>query len=281
MLAGMRELDQYEETVVAGAFDSVAARYGEVGFLRRAAEMLADTVGPPPPGARVLDVATGPGTTALIVAARAPDAQVVGLDVAPDMVARASARAAAEGIANARFVVGSALAPPFATGSFDLVVCSSAIYYMPDLLAAVRAWTGVLSPGGTLAFSTFAEGALEPMSSLFDARVRAAGVVVPQPTPLYRLTSAEACSQLLEAAGLRQVRVVRRQLGYFAPDADHWWQIVMSTGFRLLVEALDGPGRAAFERAHREEVARHQTDRGLWVNVPVLVAHGRAPRAAT
>jgi SAM-dependent methyltransferase len=206
---------------------------------------------------------------------------VVGLDIAPDMVARAAARATAEGIENARFVVGSALAPPFAACSFDLVVCSSAIYYMPDLLAAVRAWTGVLSPGGTLAFSTFADGALEPMSGLFDARVAASGTAVPQPTPLYRLTTAEACSQLLEAAGLTEVRVARRQLGYFAPDVDHWWQIVMSTGFRLLVEALDRPGREAFERAHRDEVARHRTDRGLWINVPVLVAHGRLPRAST
>jgi arsenite methyltransferase len=277
----MRELDQYDEAVVAGAFDTVAARYGEVAFLRRAAEMLADTVGPPPPEARVLDVATGPGTAALIVAARAPDARVVGLDVAPDMVARASARALAEGLANTRFVVGSALAPPFEAGSFDLVLCASAIYYMPDLVAAVRAWREVLAPGGRLAFSTFADGALEPMSSLFDARVRAAGIAVPQPTPLYRLTSPDACSQLLEAAGLTEVRVARRQLGYFAPDVDHWWQVVMSTGFRLLVEALDRPGREAFEQAHREEVARHQTDRGLWVNVPVIVAHGRVPRAPT
>ena len=60
----MQQLDQYDEGFVERGFDAVAARYGEVPFLRGAAEVLVDMVADQPI-TRALDVGTGPGTTAL------------------------------------------------------------------------------------------------------------------------------------------------------------------------------------------------------------------------
>ena len=197
----MQQLDQYDERFVEGGFDAVATHYGEVPFLRGAAALLVEAV-LQGPATRALDIATGPGTSALLLARKAPGCEVIGIDVAPRMVAQATQRSEQLGLSNARFQVASALSLPFASESFDAVLCSSAIYYMADFDAALREWRRTLRPGGVLAFSTFGAGVLEPMASLFDARVRAHGIMVPQPTPLYRLNQAEACQQLLERAGL-------------------------------------------------------------------------------
>lgn len=273
----MQQLDQYDERFVEGGFDAVAARYGEVPFLRGAAALLVEAV-VQRPLTRALDIATGPGTSALLLASKAPGCDVVGIDVAPGMVAQAMQRSEQIGLSNAHFQVASALSLPFDSESFDAVFCSSAIYYMADFDAAVREWQRTLRPGGVLAFSTFGAGVLEPMASLFDARVRAHGIVVPQPTPLYRLNQVDACQQLLERAGLIEVATREQQVGYWVRDEEIWWRTLMSTGFQALVAALNPGERQEFERAHKSEVREHVTERGLWINAPVVVACGRRPQ---
>src|SRR5947199_5095868 len=73
------------------------------------------------PGARVLDVATGTGDLALEFARRVhPGGEVVGVDFAEAMLARARAKAAAGGgRAPTHFQLADALALPFPAASFD------------------------------------------------------------------------------------------------------------------------------------------------------------------
>lgn len=272
----MQHIDQYDERFVERGFDAVAGEYGEVLFLRRAAEALVDVVCSRPLK-RLLDVATGPGTSALLAASKLRDCEVVGIDVAPGMVAAATHRAEQLGLSDVRFEVASALALPFAEGSFDAVMCSSAIYYMADFASALREWSRVLRPGGSLGFSTFGLGVLEPMSSLFDSRVRAHGIVVPQPTPLYRLNQASSCQELLERVGLVDVTTHERQVGYWLRDEEEWWRTMMCTGFQALIAMLPPGEREDFERAHKAELRAHVSARGLWINVPVIAADGSVP----
>ena len=93
----------------------------------------------------VLDVGCGDGTYALAAASRG--ARATGLDRAPEMVAAARARA---GDSAVRFVVGDALALPFADASFDVVVAVTLLCFVPDAQAAVREMARVLRPGGRL-----------------------------------------------------------------------------------------------------------------------------------
>jgi len=267
----MKLLDQYDETFVEGGFDAVADSYGEVLFLRRAAQALVE-LADARPARRMLDIATGPGTLAMLLAQRSSEREIVGIDVAPAMIAAANARAEQLGLAHVGFQTASALDLPFEEQSFDAVLCSNAIYYMADFDQALREWARVLRPGGMLAFSSFGVGVLEPMSSLFDARIRAHGIVVPQPTPLFRLNTAAACRALLDRAGLDDITIHEPQLGYWVRDETAWWQMLMSTGFQALVAALDPAARAEFESEHLREVRPHVTDRGLWIDVPVIVA---------
>src|SRR5438874_1620835 len=69
------------------------------------------------PNARIVDVACGPGTLALMAARRV--AHVDALDFAPDMVKQLEARAAAAKIGNVTARVGDGEALPYPERSFD------------------------------------------------------------------------------------------------------------------------------------------------------------------
>lgn len=99
--------------------------------------------------ARVLDVGCGGGHLALDIAARRAGAQVTGLDLSAEQVARAAARAKARGLA-VQFVQGSALDLPFDSGTFDVVTSVASIKHWPDQARGLRECVRVLRAGGRL-----------------------------------------------------------------------------------------------------------------------------------
>ncbi len=100
------------------------------------------------PGGRVLDVAAGIGTTALLLAVEC-DVDVVGVDLGASQVARARERAAAAGLGErARFQVGDAERLPVDDGAFDAVVCECAFCTFPDKATAAAELARVLGPAG-------------------------------------------------------------------------------------------------------------------------------------
>lgn len=113
-----------------------------------------------PAPARVLDLGTGTGVAAHALAEWYADAEVVGVDLAPAMVAEAERRGG-----RARFRVADASRLPFPDGSFDLVVLMNAIPFFDELAR-------VTAPGGTVAVS-FSRGAETPIY-VPEARLRAA-----------------------------------------------------------------------------------------------------------
>ncbi|MGH9286212.1 MAG: class I SAM-dependent methyltransferase [Acidimicrobiales bacterium] len=107
-------------------------------------------------GQRVLDVASGPGTTAFLLAAEF-GVEVDGVDLGADAVARASARAAERGLAaTVRFHVGDAERLPLPDASVDAVVCECAFCTFPDKPTAAAEMARVLKPGGRLGITDVA-----------------------------------------------------------------------------------------------------------------------------
>ncbi len=96
------------------------------------------------PGETVLDIGSGPGFLAEDMAVRAgASGQVTGIDLSPQMVARAQARS--RGV---RYFEADATDLPFDDGSFDVVVSTQTAEYVPDIAAFCTEFARVMSPGG-------------------------------------------------------------------------------------------------------------------------------------
>ena len=104
------------------------------------------------PGERVLDVATGSGNLALPAARTG--AKVTGVDIAPNLVTQAKARAALDGL-SIRFEVGDAEALPYADGEFDTAVSMFGAMFAARPDRAASELLRVVRPGGRIAMANW------------------------------------------------------------------------------------------------------------------------------
>ena len=101
----------------------------------------------PPAPARVADLGCGTGTLSVLLAAEGYD--VHGIDLSPEMVTRAKAKADAAGVA-ATFAVGDASAPDLPAGRFDVVLSRHVLWALPDPVEGLARWVDLLAPFGRL-----------------------------------------------------------------------------------------------------------------------------------
>lgn len=97
------------------------------------------------PGERVLDVATGTGNAA--IPAAAAGAEVVGLDITPELLEVARERAAEAGV-EIEFVEGDAEELPYADDAFDKTISVFGTMFAPRHEVAASELTRVTRPGG-------------------------------------------------------------------------------------------------------------------------------------
>jgi ubiquinone/menaquinone biosynthesis C-methylase UbiE len=106
-------------------------------------------------GERVLDIATGTGVVARLAARRVvPRGTVTGLDLNEGMLEIAQRLPLPPGL-TVDWRQGSALAPPFPDGTFDVVLCQQGLQFFPERLKALREMHRVLAPGGRVALSVW------------------------------------------------------------------------------------------------------------------------------
>jgi arsenite methyltransferase len=109
------------------------------------------TMGRLSPGERVLDLGSGGGTDSLVAAQMVgPDGSVTGIDMTPEMLAKARSATTAMGAGNVEFVESEAERLPFADASFDVVISNGVIDLIPDKDAVFAELHRVLVPGGRM-----------------------------------------------------------------------------------------------------------------------------------
>ncbi|GLV48097.1 demethylmenaquinone methyltransferase [Thermus sp. LT1-2-5] len=155
----MAALPEEKAKRVRRMFSEIAPRYDLLNRLlslgadvrwRRRAVALALEKSP----RRILDLATGTGDLALLLKAKAPVAEVVGVDFAPPMLEIARKKAQARGL-EVRFLEADALALPFPEGAFDAITVAFGFRNFADYGKALAELHRVLAPGGRLVLLEF------------------------------------------------------------------------------------------------------------------------------
>ena len=155
------------------------------------------------PNERVLDIATGTGNLA-IPAARA-GARVTGVDIAPNLVTQAKARAAAEGL-TIRFDVGDAESLCYDDGEFDTAVSMFGAMFAARPERAASELLRVVRAGGRIAMANWTPSSF--IGEMFRTTARYAPPPADLPSPLLWGTEQAARERL--GAGVASVTLTRR-----------------------------------------------------------------------
>ncbi|HLW73859.1 MAG TPA: malonyl-ACP O-methyltransferase BioC [Gammaproteobacteria bacterium] len=153
---------------VQRAFDAAAAGYDAAAVLQREVgerllERLSLTTLVP---ARVLDVGCGTGRPTRELVRRYPKAQVLGADLAPQMLK--AARRRQPWFRGAKFICAEAASMPLATAAFELVYASLILQWCEDLDATLLEWRRLLKPHGLLLFSTLGPDTLKELRAAWS-----------------------------------------------------------------------------------------------------------------
>jgi SAM-dependent methyltransferase len=103
------------------------------------------------PGERVVDCGSGSGVDSLIAARLVgPDGWVIGVDMTPEMLAKARRNAWDAGLRNVEFREGILEALPVPDDWADVVISNGVLNLVPDKAVALAEFFRVLHPGGRI-----------------------------------------------------------------------------------------------------------------------------------
>jgi SAM-dependent methyltransferase len=125
-----------------------------------------------PTGGRVVDVATGPGTLALLAAAQG--LSVSALDFSAQMLSNLKQRAAAAGVTGVEACQGDGQALPFADARYHAAFSMFGLMFFPDRNQGFQELYRVLTPGGRAVVSSWA-----PLAGAFGSVMEAIRAMLP------------------------------------------------------------------------------------------------------
>jgi demethylmenaquinone methyltransferase / 2-methoxy-6-polyprenyl-1,4-benzoquinol methylase len=220
--------------LVHGVFSRVASKYDVMndlmsgGIHRLWKDAMMDWLAPRP-GQRLLDVAGGTGDVAFRFLKRAPGAMATVCDMTEPMLIEGRKRAEADRLADRLdWVVGDAMALPFADGSFDVYTISFGIRNVTRIADAMAEAYRVLRPGGrlmVLEFSRIPNDLLQKAYDLYSFNViPVMGQVVTGDRDSYqylvesirKFPDQESFATMIRQAGFAQVKYRNMTMGIAA-----------------------------------------------------------------
>jgi ubiquinone/menaquinone biosynthesis C-methylase UbiE len=213
-------------------FDQIAPVYdtwagGQHG---RVAARLVD-LATPAKNEQVLDVATGTGLVANLVAPRVNPGLVFGVDLSDNMLSIARAHKAK----NVQFVGMAAEHLVFRPATFDLVTMGQALAYLADPTTALAEAHRVLRPGGRLAVSCQRRSLNTRAQDLFFQGLAPLARRHYLSLPRYssersRFGEPAILPQILAAAGFDLIKLTEMVSGGRTNDAREWTELMTGAG---------------------------------------------------
>ncbi len=225
----------------------------------------------PREGERVLDVATGTGWTARLIASRG--AVVTGLDYSEELILAAREIARQQGL-DITFDIGDAHALPYPDHSFDIVVSTFGVITASDPEQASAELARVCRPGGRLGLSVWAEDCtLNKMSREVSAKFASPGKGPPPLSP-FEWGTEERMKELLESSF--ELKFEKGCTILREPDGESVWRLWSKshgpTATRL--KALDADAQNAFKEAFIEFHEQFRSDLGIAMPRDYIIAIG-------
>jgi len=180
---------------------------------------------------QVLDVGTGTGLVANLLAPRVNPGLVIGIDLSENMLSIARAHKAK----NVQFVGMAAEHLVFRPDTFDLVTMGEALAYLANPTAALAEAHRILRPGGRLALSCQRRSLSTRAQDLFFQGLLPLARRHYLSLPRYssdrsRFGEPEVLPQILGAAGFETVKLTEMVTGGRANDAREWTELMAGAG---------------------------------------------------
>lgn len=154
----------------------------------------------PQRGDRVVDLGSGGGFDCFVAAGRVgPEGAVLGVDMTPEMLAKAQGTAAALGLDNVEFRDGLLEELPVEDGWADVVISNGVINLCAHKAAVFAQAFRVLRPGGAMVFADIANGRPVPDAAACEIDLWTGCIGGSQPL--------DAWKQLLDTAGFADIEV--------------------------------------------------------------------------
>ncbi len=192
-------------------------------------------------GTSVLDVACGTGNLAIPAAKNG--ATVTGVDIAPNLIESAIARAAAEGV-EANFDVGDAEDLPYDDASFDVVMTMFGAMFAPRPDVTAAELVRVCKPGGLITMANWTPEAFT--GQMFKTNAKHVPPPPNMPSPILWGTEDKVRERL--ADGVADIKMARRKITFTYPFSpaevvEHFRKYFGPT--QKAFESLDPAGQAA------------------------------------
>jgi ubiquinone/menaquinone biosynthesis C-methylase UbiE len=157
-------------------------------------------------GMRVLDLGSGTGYPALLAAQTVgPQGQVMGIDLAAQMLDAARRKATSLKLSNVTFQTGDVTSLPFEQASFDAVTTRFCLMFLPEIQKAVTEIARVLKPDTWVAAAVWSSPERNPYLKIpIDIIKQIVEIPLPDPTApgIFRLAKPGDLAAMLQQAGL-------------------------------------------------------------------------------